>query len=80
MNDNHDAACSRDTRLENFTADLTDVAYRVAVRHGVGDKWLDLQLDLWRVLTDAIEKRSSLHPTREFEQFNGLLAAVPPAS
>jgi len=75
MNDHHDAAANRYNLLENLTADLTDVAYRAAVRHGVGDKWLDLQLDLWRVLTHAIEQRSSLHPTREVERFNGLLAA-----
>ena len=44
--------------LENLAAELTDAAYRVALRHGVGEKWLDLQLDLWGALTQTIEKRS----------------------
>jgi hypothetical protein len=50
--------------LENLAADLTDVVYRVALRHGLRDKWLELQLDLWGALTEAIEKRSCLHPMR----------------
>jgi carbon storage regulator len=46
--------------LENLAADLADVAYQVALRHGLGDQWLELQLDLWGALTEAIEKRSCL--------------------
>jgi carbon storage regulator len=49
-----------DPSLENFASDLTDVAYQVALRHGMGEQWLELQLDLWGALTDAIEKRSCL--------------------
>ena len=45
---------------ENLASDLTDVAYRVALRHGVGDQWLELQLDLWGALTEAIDRRSCL--------------------
>ena len=52
-------AGERDPSLEHFAAELTDAAYRVALWHGVGDKWLDLQLDLWGALTQAVEKRSS---------------------
>jgi hypothetical protein len=44
--------------VESLASDLTDVAYRVALRHGMGDDWLELQLDLWEALTEAIEKRS----------------------
>ena len=47
-----------DPFLEGLAADLTDVAYRVALRHGMGDQWLDLQLDLWRALIEALEKQS----------------------
>jgi carbon storage regulator len=49
-----------DPFLENLASDLTDVAYRVALRHGVADQWLELQLDLWEALTELIEKRSCL--------------------
>jgi hypothetical protein len=48
-------ACS-----ENLAAEFADAAYHVALRHGVGEKWLELQLDLWGALTHAIKKRSCL--------------------
>jgi hypothetical protein len=42
--------------LEAFAADLAAAAYLVALRHGLGDNWLDLELDLWRVLTETVKK------------------------
>jgi hypothetical protein len=56
MCDNHDAASNRDRRLENFAAELTNAAYCIALRHGVGGSWLDLQLGLWRVLAETVKK------------------------
>ena len=50
------AAGEQDSFLEKLVADLTDVAFRVALRHGVGDQWLELRLDLWGALTEALEK------------------------
>ena len=47
-----------------FAAKLTDAAYTVALQHGVGGSWIDLQLELWRVLTEAVEKRES--PSAEY--------------
>jgi hypothetical protein len=47
-----------------FTAKLTEAAYTVALRHRVSGSWIDLQLDLWRVLTEAVEKGES--PSAEF--------------
>jgi hypothetical protein len=41
---------------EAFAAELTAAAYPVALRHGVGGKWLDLELELWRVLTETVKK------------------------
>jgi hypothetical protein len=58
MNVESVSAGEREAALENLAAELTDAAYRVALRHGVGDKWLDLQLDLWRALTHAMKNRS----------------------
>jgi hypothetical protein len=46
--------------LASFTAELTDAAYTAALRHGVTGSWIDLQLDLWRVLTEAVERGESL--------------------
>ncbi len=58
MNVERFAVAEPDGSLENLAAELTDTAYRVALQRGVGDKWLDLQLDLWGALTQAIEKHS----------------------
>jgi hypothetical protein len=54
----------QDSFLENLAADLTDVAYQVVLRHGVDDNWLELQLDLWGALTEALEKRSRVRPMK----------------
>ena len=39
--------------LEDFAAQLTQAAYCVALRHGVKDSWLDVEIELWRVLADG---------------------------
>jgi hypothetical protein len=59
MNVERSAMAEPDDSLENLAAELTDAAYRVALERGFGDKWLDLQLDLWGALTQAIEKHSA---------------------
>jgi hypothetical protein len=45
----------RDAMLEAFAAELTLAAYRVALRTTKQGAWLDLQLDLWRVLADKVK-------------------------
>lgn len=47
---------SRETYLENFAAELTEAAYPVALQHGLGDRWLDWEVGLWRQLTDILRK------------------------
>ena len=42
--------------LEDFTADLARAAYAVALRHGAWDKWLELQLELWKALRETVKK------------------------
>ena len=46
MNANSGTASHGDTVRETFVAELTTAAYAVALRHGTGHSWLDLQLDL----------------------------------
>jgi hypothetical protein len=53
MSDNHSASWNRATLLENFAAEFTSAAYAVALRHGVVDKWLDLELELWEALKET---------------------------
>jgi hypothetical protein len=56
MNRNHVTTGSRDTSLEDFAAELTEAAYPVVLQHGVGDRWLDLELDLWKVLANTVQE------------------------
>jgi hypothetical protein len=56
MNDRRAVAADAVPSSEALAAELTAAAYPVALRYAVGDEWLDLQLDLWRVLTETVEK------------------------
>ena len=41
---------------EAFAAELTEAVFPVALRYGAPDSWLDLELDLWHVLAETVEK------------------------
>ena len=56
MNANDSTASAGTMLLATFVADLTTAAYAVALRHGTGHSWLDLQLDLWKALDDAVTR------------------------
>jgi hypothetical protein len=43
-----------DTFPETFAAELTNATYPIALRYGRGDSWIDLELDLWRVLAETV--------------------------
>jgi hypothetical protein len=57
MNDSHRAISVQDTRIEDVAAELTGAAYGVALRYLSRGSWLDLELDLWRVLADAVREQ-----------------------
>jgi len=57
MNDHRTIVVDAEQSLAVLAAELTAAAYSVALRHGVGDRWLDLQLDLWRALTETLKQR-----------------------
>ena len=42
--------------LDEFVADLTEAVYPVALRHKGGEAWLDLELDLWRMMARTVKK------------------------
>jgi hypothetical protein len=48
--------------FESLLAQLTDTAYRVAVRHGIKGSFLDLELGLWQALREVLEREV---PARE---------------
>ncbi|HEV3258635.1 MAG TPA: hypothetical protein VG013_17300 [Gemmataceae bacterium] len=56
MIDNSRATADPDSLLDNLAAELTRAAYHVALRHGAAATWLDLELDLWCALADAINR------------------------
>jgi len=54
--DNNDSAIEvTETFLENCGANLTEAVYPVMLRHGAVDSWLDLELELWKVLTEIVK-------------------------
>ena len=59
MSDNHGTACERDALLEDFAAELTEAAFAVALRHGMGDRWLELKLELWKALKETVNRWDS---------------------
>jgi hypothetical protein len=56
MDHNGSASGISDTFLENCGAKLTEAAYRVMLRHGAVDNWLELKLELWKILTETVKK------------------------
>ena len=64
MSDNISVSRDRDTLLDDFVAELTRVAYCVALRHGTAGVWVDLELDLRRALADMVQ-RWGAHPHSE---------------
>jgi len=62
MHDKRAVVGNTDDLLEAFAAELTTAAYSVALRHGVADDWLDLELNLWRALNEAVRNRGGNRP------------------
>jgi hypothetical protein len=55
MNRDFKTGVDPDALLQTLAAELTLAAYRVALRARTGGNWLDLELDLWKALADAVE-------------------------
>src|SRR5947209_7792527 len=62
MNDIRGATCNRNTRLENFAAELTNAVYPIALRHGMTGSWINVELSLWRVLDHTVKKWARERP------------------
>ena len=56
MSANQGISTDREIRLDTVTAQLTEAAYGVALRHSGEGSWIDLKLELWEVLADAVHK------------------------
>jgi hypothetical protein len=50
------AAYPWDGLIATVAADLTEAAYPLLLRHGTVDSWVDLELELWRVLSERLQR------------------------
>ncbi len=57
MNNAHTTQSDEDVLLDAFAAELTDAAYPIALKYGVLGSSLDLELEIWKTLTDLVHKR-----------------------
>jgi hypothetical protein len=71
MTNNYGTSSNEETLLENFAAELTNAVYPIALRHGMKGSWINMELGLWRVLTETVKKWSrewpSVGSSEEFE-------------
>jgi hypothetical protein len=44
------------SQIETVAAALTEAAYPVALRHGTMASWVDLELELWKVLSETLQR------------------------
>src|SRR5262245_23299293 len=51
-----------DPAVEDFAAELTEATYPVMLRQGIVENWLELELELWRTLTETVKKWESEWP------------------
>jgi hypothetical protein len=51
---------NQESFLESFSAELTEAAYGVALHQGTRATWIDLELTLWRELTQTVHKWSNV--------------------
>ena len=56
MNDIERAAREWERALERLAADVTSTAYAIALRHGTGGSWVDLELALWEALPRTVRE------------------------
>ncbi len=68
--------------IETVAAILTEAAYPVALRHATVDSWVDLELELWKVLTETLQRMGTdcfelpqRKPTLEADAVNGFFSS-----
>jgi hypothetical protein len=63
MSDNPCTASDLDIRPEDLAAELTSAVYPHVLGHGPKDRWIDVELALWRALAETVEEWARLRPT-----------------
>jgi hypothetical protein len=81
MNTDANTAEHAEVFPELLAAELTIAAYPIALRHGVGDSWIDLEINLWMVLAEAVRKWQRQLPLPSWPgMVEGLLAELTDAA
>jgi hypothetical protein len=62
----------RDLALEDFAAALTEALYPVVLRQRPKCSWLDLELNLWKVLGQTIQAMADANPLLKLMPVNGI--------
>jgi hypothetical protein len=57
MNMQQTAGMQDEARIETFAAELTRTAYPIALKYGVRGSSLDLELEIWRAVTELVRQR-----------------------
>jgi len=68
--------------IETVAARLTEAVYPVALRYATVDCWVDLELELWKVLTETLQRMGTdcfelpqRKPTLEADAVNGFFSS-----
>jgi hypothetical protein len=62
MSDHHRTTPDRDIRPEDLAAELTGAVYSLVLRRGPKDRWINVELALWRALTETVEEWARQRP------------------
>jgi RND family efflux transporter MFP subunit len=55
-NNDHETACERHARAENYAAEMVTAVYPLFLTHGLRESWLKTELILWKRLTRTIKR------------------------
>jgi hypothetical protein len=68
--------------IETVAARLTEAVYPVALRYATVDSWVDLELELWKVLTETLQRMGTdcselpqRKPTLEADAVSGFFSS-----
>jgi hypothetical protein len=62
MSHNRRTETYRDIRVEDFAAEPTGAVYPHVLRRGPKDRWIDVELALWRALAETVEEWARRRP------------------
>jgi hypothetical protein len=64
MNGKDETTSDRNALRESLAAEFTLAAYAAVLRRERPASWLDLELDLWKALSETVDSCERIHDTR----------------